>query len=84
MVILCGSLFSLIEPQALAYSSPLYGRQTAQTRLNQIPIRYYHPLFPNKNRKKLIEMRAVTGSMPEYIELFPKAAAFTTPSKAAC
>ena len=30
MVILCGSLISMMESQTLAYSSPLYGRRTAQ------------------------------------------------------
>ena len=41
MVILCGSLISMMESQTLAYSSPLYGRRTAQIRLTQIPFRYY-------------------------------------------
>ena len=30
MVILCGSLISMMEAQTLAYSSPLYGRRTGQ------------------------------------------------------
>lgn len=33
MVILCGSLISMMESQTLSYSSPLYGRRTAQIRL---------------------------------------------------
>ncbi len=37
MVILCGSLISLMESQVLSYSSPLYGRRTAQVRMKQIP-----------------------------------------------
>ena len=70
MVILCGSLISMMESQALAYGSPLYGRRTAQIRLKQIPFGYYHEFFPNKSRKELIEMYAVTGGVPKYIELF--------------
>lgn len=70
MVILCGSLISMMESQTLAYSSPLYGRRTAQIRLKQIPFRYYHEFFPDKNRRELIEMYAVTGGIPKYIELF--------------
>lgn len=70
MVILCGSLISMMQSQTLAYSSPLYGRRTAQIRLKQIPFRYYHEFFPNKSRKELIEMYAVTGGVPKYIELF--------------
>lgn len=70
MVILCGSLISMMESQTLSYSSPLYGRRTAQIRLGQIPFRYYHEFFPNKNRRELIEMYSITGGVPKYIELF--------------
>lgn len=70
MVILCGSLISMMESQTLAYDSPLYGRRTAQIRLRQIPFAYYHEFFPDKSRKNLIEMYAVTGGVPKYIELF--------------
>lgn len=70
MVILCGSLISMMESQTLAYSSPLYGRRTAQIRLKQIPFAYYHAFFRGKSRKELIEMYAVTGGVPKYIELF--------------
>ena len=37
MVILCGSLISMMVSQTLSYGSPLYGRRTAQIRLKQIP-----------------------------------------------
>lgn len=70
MVILCGSLISMMESQTLAYNSPLYGRRTAQIRLTQIPFRYYEEFFPHKNRRELIEMYAITGGVPKYIELF--------------
>ena len=70
MVILCGSLISMMESQTLDYSSPLYGRRTAQIRLKQIPFSYYHEFFPEKSRRELIEMYAVTGGVPKYIELF--------------
>lgn len=70
MVILCGSLISMMESQTLAYGSPLYGRRTAQIRLKQIPFAYYHEFFPAKNRLEQIEMYAVTGGVPKYIELF--------------
>ena len=70
MVILCGSLISMMESQTLAYGSPLYGRRTAQIRLKQIPFGYYHEFFPGMSRRELIEMYAVTGGVPKYIELF--------------
>ena len=70
MVILCGSLISLMESQTLSYSSPLYGRRTAQIRLKQIPFRYYHEFFPDKSPRELVEYYSVTGGVPKYIELF--------------
>lgn len=70
MVILCGSLISMMESQTLNYDSPLYGRRTAQIRLKQIPFRYYGQFFPTRSEKELIEMYSVTGGVPKYIELF--------------
>ncbi|SDZ14881.1 ATP-binding protein [Tindallia californiensis] len=70
MLILCGSLISMMESQALSYDSPLYGRRTGQIRLKQIPFSKYHEFFPEKKRRELIEYYAVTGGVPKYIELF--------------
>lgn len=70
MVILCGSLISMMESQTLNYDSPLYGRRTAQIRLQQIPFQYYHYFYAGKNREELIKFYAVTGGVPKYIELF--------------
>jgi len=70
MVILCGSLISMMESQTLNYTSPLYGRRTGQIKLKQIPFTHYHEFFPDKNRKELIEYYAITGGVPKYIELF--------------
>ena len=70
MVVLCGSLISMMESQTLAYSSPLYGRRTGQIKLKQIPFRHYQEFFPDKSGKELIEYYAITGGVPKYIELF--------------
>lgn len=70
MVILCGSLISMMVSQTLSYNSPLYGRRTAQIRLKQIPFRYCREFYPNLPRKEQIERYAVTGGVPKYIESF--------------
>ena len=70
MVILCGSLISMMESQTLSYSSPLYGRRTGQIKLRQIPFSHYGQFFPEKSHKELVEYYAVTGGVPKYIELF--------------
>ena len=56
--------------EELVYNSPLYGRRTAQIRLGQIPFRYYGEFFPGKSRRELIEMYAITGGVPKYVEVF--------------
>ena len=73
-VILCGSLISMMESQTLNYGSPLYGRRTAQIRLKQIPFRYYSRFFTDASQKHLIELYAVTGGVPKYIESFSQQA----------
>lgn len=70
MVILCGSLISMMKSQTLNYDSPLYGRRTAQIRLKQIPFKYYKQFFPGADENQLIERYAVTGGVPKYIEMF--------------
>ncbi|HBL40915.1 MAG TPA: ATPase [Ruminococcaceae bacterium] len=70
MLILCGSLVTLMQQQTLDYSSPLYGRRTAQIKLKQIRYPYYKDFFYGKSEKDLIPFYAVTGGVPKYIESF--------------
>ncbi|MDO4178514.1 MAG: ATP-binding protein [Phascolarctobacterium sp.] len=70
MLILCGSLVSLMKSQTLDYSSPLYGRRTAQIKLKQIPFKYYHEFYENLSARELVLLYAVTGGVPKYIESF--------------
>lgn len=70
MVILCGSLISMMESQTLHYDSPLYGRRTAQIKLQQIPFTHYDQFYPKQSREELICLYAITGGVPKYIELF--------------
>ena len=70
MLILCGSLVSLMKSQTLDYSSPLYGRRTGQIKLKQIPFCYYHDFFKGRSNNDLLPFYAVTGGIPKYIEAF--------------
>ena len=54
MLILCGSLITLMQQQTLDYSSPLYGRRTAQIRLKQIRFPYYPDFYPGRSEEELI------------------------------
>ena len=70
MLILCGSLVSMMKSQTLDYSSPLYGRRTGQIRLGQIPFSHYHEFFDGQSGNDLLPAYAVTGGVPKYIESF--------------
>ena len=70
MLILCGSLVSLMKSQTLDYSSPLYGRRTGQIKLKQIPFNHYHAFFEGRTNNDLLPFYAVTGGVPKYIETF--------------
>ena len=70
MLILCGSLISLMKSQTLAYGSPLYGRRTAQIKLKQIAFKHYGEFYNNMTAEQLIPFYAVTGGVPKYIEVF--------------
>ena len=70
MLVLCGSLISLMRDQVLSEESPLYGRRTAQIRMRQIPFSHYREFLPGRSTRELVERYAVTGGVPKYIELF--------------
>ncbi|MDD3049983.1 MAG: ATP-binding protein [Candidatus Cloacimonetes bacterium] len=70
MIIICGSLISMMYSETLAYSSPLYGRRTAQIKLKEIDYAYYDEFYHGLSKIELIEYFSVTGGIPKYIELF--------------
>lgn len=72
MLILCGSLINMMTSQVLNYSSPLYGRRTAQIKLKQIDFSYYHEFDKSLSLEDQILQYAVTGGVPKYINLFNK------------
>lgn len=72
MVILCGSLISMMYSEVLSYDSPLYGRRTAQIKLQPISFEYYKEFFDNKSKRELIEFYSITGGIPKYILEFDR------------
>ena len=71
MVILCGSLVSMMMSQTLNYDSPLYGRRTAQIKLHPIKFNHYHEFFDDApSEKELIKRYSITGGVPKYVEMF--------------
>ena len=71
MLILCGSLVSMMMSQTLNHSSPLYGRRTAQLHIRPIPFAHYHEFFDDSfSKEDLVKRYSITGGVPRYIEMF--------------
>ena len=69
MLILCGSLISMMQKHALSYDSPLYGRRTAQIRLMPLPFTNVYAA-QNLSFDDAVQQYAVTGGVPKYLEFF--------------
>jgi AAA+ ATPase superfamily predicted ATPase len=68
MVILCGSLISLMEGTVLSYASPLYGRRTGQLLLKGLPFSCLEDFSPGSSVEKQIQLYSITGGIPKYLE----------------
>ncbi len=74
MIVLCGSLISLMEDQVLHYGSPLYGRRTAQIRLGPLNYRHCAGFYPAwMPEEDLLFRYGITGGIPRNLETFAAA-----------
>lgn len=66
-LILCGSSMSFMENQVLGYQSPLYGRRTAQFRIE--PFSYFESMrfHQNYNAYDNAVVYGITGGIPQYL-----------------
>lgn len=69
MLILSGSLISMMQKHALSYDSPLYGRRTAQMRLSPLSFTEIYAAM-KMPFEQAVEQYAVTGGVPKYLEFF--------------
>jgi AAA+ ATPase superfamily predicted ATPase len=70
MLILLGSSIAMMETEVLDYKSPLYGRRTAQWKVQPLKIQHLKPFFPNYNLETLIHIYACLGGIPAYLQKF--------------
>ena len=76
MVILCGSVLSMMHRETLARSSPLFGRRTGQWLLTPLRFKHVQAFFPKLRPRVRLEMWALTGGVPRYAELASSCAGF--------
>lgn len=70
MLILCGSIISMMHKETLSYSSPLYGRRTLAIKLEALGFEYLHHFFKEKSSIELLERYACLYGVPKYLEMF--------------
>jgi len=66
-LILCGSSMSFMEYQVLGYESPLYGRHTAQFKIQALTYREITEFHPELKAADQALLYGVTGGIPHYI-----------------
>ena len=66
-LILCGSSMSFMEEQVLGYKSPLYGRRTAQFKVQPFNFAESCQYFENFSAQDLAEIYGIVGGTPQYL-----------------
>lgn len=68
-LILCGSSMNFMENQVLGYESPLYGRRTAQFKIEPFDYMETASWFQMYNSEERALAYGVSGGIPLYVEL---------------
>ena len=66
-IIICGSSMSFMENQVLGYQSPIYGRRTAQFRLEPLNYRLAACAYPDLPPEKQVQIYGIAGGIPHYL-----------------
>jgi len=66
-IILCGSSMSFMENQVLGYQSPLYGRRTAQLKVQHFDFFEATGFHPKYNELENAIVYGITGGIPQYL-----------------
>lgn len=66
-LILCGSSMSFMEYQVLGYQSPLYGRRTAQFKVEPLTYKAAAEFHPKLSPEENSLIYGITGGVPHYI-----------------
>jgi len=70
MLVLCGSQVSFMEKEVLAERSPLFGRRTAQRRLEPLAPSDAIAFFPRWTMEDRVLAYSILGGMPAYLRRF--------------
>ncbi len=68
LLVICGSHLGMMLRHALSYQAPLYGRATAQLRLQPLPFGMTAGYFPGYSADERVAIYAIWGGIPAYWE----------------
>ena len=68
LLILCGSHLGMMQRHVLSYQAPLYGRASAQLRLQPLPFGITRSYFPKYNAAERVALYSMFGGIPAYWE----------------
>ena len=71
LLILCGSFVGFMEREVLGHKSPLFGRRTAQIRLQPFGFREARAFHPDWSCAEVARARFLVGGIPAYLEALP-------------
>ncbi len=69
LIVLCGSVTSMMYRETLASASPLYGRSAGHILLRPIPFQHIQSFCEDATQEALVERYALCGGVPRYLEL---------------
>jgi len=76
MLILLGSSVAMMETEVLNYKSPLYGRRTAQWKLEPLRLLDVKSFFPEYDLEALVQVYGCIGGVPAYLQKFSSQLSF--------
>lgn len=69
-IVVCGSSMSFMEKEILSYKSPLYGRRTAQMKIEPFDFFDSIKFFPNYCLEDKVTAYGIVGGIPQYLLKF--------------
>lgn len=75
-IVLAGSHIGMMV-ELMSYQAPLYGRFTAQLRVDPLPFGTLHDFLPRYSAAERVAVYAVAGGIPAYLERFDPSQSFS-------
>ena len=69
LLILCGSVTSMMYRETMAQSAPLYGRSTGQILLSPLAYHHLQDFLPDHSEEELVKLYSLCGGVPHYLAL---------------